>query len=216
MDAFESLVGNILRADGYWVETEFKVPLTKRQKRSVGLASTPRWELDLVAYRARDNEVLIVECKSFLDSQGVLYEAFTGNKPTLSRKYKLFTNKKLWWLIRRALVKQLRIAGRCRARPKVRLWLVAGRIAPGGKKKLKAFFARRRWVFCDDDWLRDKLNTMSQSGYQNSQTAVVAKLFLKKPIRPAQRIVDSALPKSTARIDGRWSCMSSSSRPSSA
>ena len=47
--------------------------MTKAQKREVGRPSTPRWEIDLVAYKAAKNELLAVECKSFLDSTGVIF-----------------------------------------------------------------------------------------------------------------------------------------------
>jgi len=40
-------------------------------RREIGRPSSPRWELDIVAYSGRDNLLLVVECKSRLDSQGV-------------------------------------------------------------------------------------------------------------------------------------------------
>ena len=67
MDAFESLVSLLLRRDGYWTATSVKVELTKMQKRAIGRPSSPRWEIDLVAYKPATNELLAVECKSFLD-----------------------------------------------------------------------------------------------------------------------------------------------------
>jgi hypothetical protein len=53
MDSFETLVGSLLEKDGYWVRTAMKVDLTKEEKRKIGRPSTPRWELDLVAYKAK-------------------------------------------------------------------------------------------------------------------------------------------------------------------
>src|SRR5215218_2466380 len=40
-------------------------------RREIGRPSSPRWELDIVAYSGRDNLLLVLECKSRLDSQGV-------------------------------------------------------------------------------------------------------------------------------------------------
>ena len=91
MDAFESLVSMILRHEGYWTTPSFKVELSKREKRSIDRASSPRWELDLVAYKGSTNELLVVECKSFLDSTGVNFRK--GFEP--DRRYKLFTDRKL-------------------------------------------------------------------------------------------------------------------------
>ena len=78
MDAFEQLVSEILWMEGYWVRTSVKVELTKEEKRLIGLPSSPRWELDIVAYNGRDNLLRVVECKSYLDSVGVRAAAFDG------------------------------------------------------------------------------------------------------------------------------------------
>ena len=63
MDAFEQLVSEILWMDGYWVRTSVKVELTKKEKKAIGRPSSPRWELDIVAYSGRDNLLRVVECK---------------------------------------------------------------------------------------------------------------------------------------------------------
>ena len=71
MNSFESLVGMLLEREGFWVRHSVKVNLTKEEKRNIGRPSSPRWELDLVAYKGATNELKIVECKSYLDSVGV-------------------------------------------------------------------------------------------------------------------------------------------------
>lgn len=68
--AFEQLVSEILWMEGYWVRTSVKVELTKEEKRLIGRHSSPRWELDIVAYNGRDNLLRVVECKSYFDSVG--------------------------------------------------------------------------------------------------------------------------------------------------
>ena len=64
MDAFEQLVSEILWMVGYWARTSVKVDLTKEKKVLIGRPSSPRWELDIVAYSGRDNTLRVVECKS--------------------------------------------------------------------------------------------------------------------------------------------------------
>jgi hypothetical protein len=49
MDSFESLVASILEREGFWVRSNFKVDLTKEEKRTIGRPSSPRWEIDLLA-----------------------------------------------------------------------------------------------------------------------------------------------------------------------
>jgi len=52
MDAFEQVVEEILWREGYWVRTSVKVELTREEKIAIELPSSPRWELDVVAYKS--------------------------------------------------------------------------------------------------------------------------------------------------------------------
>jgi hypothetical protein len=76
VDAFEQLVSEILWMSGFRLRTSVKVELTKEEKRLIGRHSSPRWELDIVGYSARENVLQIVECKSYMDSTGVRATAF--------------------------------------------------------------------------------------------------------------------------------------------
>jgi hypothetical protein len=78
MDAFEQVVSEMLWMDGFWVQTSVKVNLTPREKGSVGKRTMPRPELDIVAYRGRDNFLYVVECKSYLNSRGVTFAGLSG------------------------------------------------------------------------------------------------------------------------------------------
>ena len=86
MDAFEKLVAEILWAEGHWVQTSVRVNLTKEEKVRIGRPSSPRWEIDVVGYRGRDNILQVVECKSYLDSRGVTAAALGGVIVDSSRK----------------------------------------------------------------------------------------------------------------------------------
>lgn len=79
MDSFEQVVSEILWQEGYWVRTSDKVELTKEEKREINLPSSPRWEIDVVAYKAQNNALLAVECKSYLDNPGVRFNGFDGS-----------------------------------------------------------------------------------------------------------------------------------------
>lgn len=81
MDAFENVVASILERKGYWTRTSVKVALTKEEKVEIGRPSSPRWELDVVGYKGGDNRLVVLECKSFLNSPGVLAKVFeNGNE----------------------------------------------------------------------------------------------------------------------------------------
>jgi len=177
MDAFESLMGLLLRRDGYWTEASVKVQMTGRQKRSVGRPSSPRWEIDLVAYKAATNELLVIECKSFLDSTGVMFRR--GSFEPRAR-YKLFSEPKLRAVVLRALVTQLVMAGACRKGPKVTLCLATGKIATSTDRRgLAAMFRQKGWLLFDDAWVRMKLRDTASAAYENDVALVVAKVLLR-------------------------------------
>lgn len=107
MDSFEQVVATILDREGYWVRTSVKVGLTPEEKREIGRPSAPRWELDVVAYSGSRNELLVVECKSYLDSYGVRTTSFDGSKADEETRYKLFSDDVLRRVVLSRLEKQL-------------------------------------------------------------------------------------------------------------
>src|SRR5438132_7711673 len=127
MDSFENVVAAILQRKGYWTQTSVRVELTKPEKRAIGRYSSPRWELDVVAYKGSTNELLVVECKSFLDSYGVEVAAFNGSKPKGRKRYKLFFESKLRRVVFSRLAKQFIAQGSCAKKPRVQLCLAAGK-----------------------------------------------------------------------------------------
>lgn len=182
MDAFENIVAGLLEQEGYWVRTSFKVNLTKAEKRRIGRASSPRWEIDLVAYKPKTNVVLAVECKSFLDSPGVHCDALTGKETQGAKRYKLFNEPKLRKVVFRRLVKQLAEKGACRPSAKVRLCLAAGKIASKqDHANLERHFARKGWSLFDCNWLRKGFTDAAASKYEDNIAVVVAKLLLRNP-----------------------------------
>jgi len=188
MDSFETLVGSLLEKDGYWVRTSVKVELTRAEKGKIGRPSSPRWELDLVAYKAGTNELLVVECKSFLDSPGVRARGLDGTHVNEAKRYKLFNDKVLRKAVLGRLVKQLVSSGSCAPSPSIKLCLAAGKVATEiDRAKIKSLFERNDWGFLDDSWLREKLLGVSNSGYENNVASVVAKILLREKPRHKHR-----------------------------
>lgn len=104
MDAFEQLAADIFWNEGYWVRTGVKVELTREEKIRIGRHSSPRWEIDLVAYNAADGELLALECKSYLDSGGVHAAHFLPGS-RYAHRYKLFHDEAL----RETVLERLRL-----------------------------------------------------------------------------------------------------------
>jgi hypothetical protein len=156
-----------------------KSELTKAEKREIGRHSSPRWELDVVAYGGKANELLVVECKSFLDSPGVECGAFDGSNPAASKRYKLFCDETLRRVVLRRLRRQLTAGGFCARRPRIQLCLAAGKIR-GDESWLSAYFQKNGWKLWGPGFIRAELKALRETGYENSVAAVVAKLLLRE------------------------------------
>lgn len=180
MDAFEQVVSEILWAEGYWVRTSVKVDLTKEEKVRIGRPSSPRWELDIVGYCGRENVLRVVECKSYLDSRGVVLRAFDGSDTKSAERYKLFSDDNLRAVVFDRLRIQLAHCGACAPDASVKLCLACGRIATTADREgLHKHFEAKGWELWDEKWLRARLQRISEGGYENQVSAVVAKLLLR-------------------------------------
>ena len=178
MEAFEALIAMLLENDGYWVKINYKVNLTKEEKRKIGRPSSPRWDIDIIAYKGESNELRLVECKAYLDSAGVRYSAFDRSDSRRAERYKLFNDSTLRRVVTHRVVSQLVATGSCRRSPKVVLCLAAGKIkSEEDHTRLRKHFSRRHWLLLDQNWIIERLRAVSQSGYQNEVAAIVAKLL---------------------------------------
>ena len=178
MDAFESLIKTLLEREGFWVRSSFKVNLTKPDKVAIGRPSCPRWEIDLVAYKAATNELRLVECKSYLDSYGVRFSSFRERDGP--DRFKLFTDADLRNVVTNRVIAQLLETGGCLPDPIVTLCLAAGKIRnEADRRSLRQHFKDNRWVLWDDEWMSKALRHVSEGSYENDVASVVAKLLLR-------------------------------------
>ena len=177
MNAFESIVAKLLRRQGYWTTTSYKVNLTKDDKIKIGRPSSPRWEVDIVAYQGATNSILVVECKSYLDSNGVVFRD-GGLSP--AKLYKLFTEPITRQVILSRLADQLVEEKLCAPNPTVRLGLATGNISRSTKRDdVKKYFDTNQWVLFDDYWIKDQLSSLQNTAYENDEAFVAAKLVLR-------------------------------------
>jgi hypothetical protein len=178
MDAFETLIATLLRHEGFWVHPSFRVELTREDKRAINRPSSPRWELDLLAYRPQGNIVRVVECKSYLDSTGVDFSDLTGGQ--YAGRFKLFTEEGLWKVVRARLVSQMEQLGMCLPSPRIELCLAAGKVASNeDRPRLRDLAAQQGWTFFDDEWLVRSVERLASRGYENDIATIVAKLLVR-------------------------------------
>jgi len=178
MDAFEQLAADIFWAEGYWVRTGVKVELTREEKLRIGRHSSPRWEIDLVAYSPARSELLAVECKSYIDSGGV-HAAHFAPGSRYAHRYKLFHDEVLRETILGALGATFGRSGLCPPDVKVRLALACTHVTGFNRQRLSPLFEAQQWLLFDPDWFLERLGLMATGGYKNSTAAIVAKLLLR-------------------------------------
>ncbi|MBT4289344.1 MAG: hypothetical protein HOD92_18625 [Deltaproteobacteria bacterium] len=179
MDSFESLIKTIFENKGYWVQTSFKVNLSKEEKQKIGRPSSPRWELDVVAYKGGSKEILVIECKSYLDSPGVKAESFKDGR--YNERYKLFNEQILQNIVFDRMKNQLVDTGACAPDTKIKLCLATGKIASGNDRaELEKIFKDKAWGLFTDEWIKKELIKLSNSGYENEVAMVVTKILTRQ------------------------------------
>ena len=118
--------------------------------------------------------------KSYLDSRSVALRAFDGSDAKFAERFKLFSDDNLRSVVFERLRKQLVKCGACAPDATVKLCLACGRIATTADREgLHKHFAEKSWELWDEKRLREKLQAMSERGYENQVSAVVAKLLLR-------------------------------------
>ncbi len=100
MNGFESIIAMLARREHYWTAPSFKIHLRPSEKAKIGRPSCPRWEFDIVAYKPTSNDALVIECKSFLNSNGV---RIANGKLMREKTYKLFNDRTTRRIVLRAL-----------------------------------------------------------------------------------------------------------------
>jgi hypothetical protein len=180
MDAFEEVIAELLWEEGYWVRTSFKVNLTKADRKLINNASSPRPEIDIVAYSGQQKILRIVECKSFLDSAGVRLVDLKDKDSKGAKRYKIFHNSSLRDLVFQQVRKQLSDRGLCPSDVQTRLCLVCGRIpSRRDREGLIALAEKQGWDLLDDVWVHERLAKLKDRGYENQVSTVVAKILLR-------------------------------------
>lgn len=180
MDAFEQIAARLFEVQGYWTRIGYTVDLTKQQKRDIGKPSMPRPQLDIVAFKPGANEILVVECKSYLDSPGVHFDHFHGEEDAEDDVYKMFNRQRLRDVVLSSVVDQLRREGLIgAATPTVRLVLVAGNITSGSEPKLRKLFNEKGWTLVTPQEVVAGLRAFADRGYENDVITLVTKLLTR-------------------------------------
>jgi hypothetical protein len=179
MEYFESIIKTLLEHEGYWVRQSFKVNLTKQEKKQIGKPSIPRPEIDLLAFKAKSQEVLVLEAKSYLDSPGVRLAEIQEEFQIQEGRYKMFTCTNYRNVVLKRLMQDLKDLGMAGDEIKIKLGLVAGHIYQGRSEEIRNYFASKGWFFWSPGDIRDKVNALAAKGYENEPAIITAKILMR-------------------------------------
>ena len=180
MNAFENIVKPYLEEEGYWVRQSVKVHISKEDKVAIGLPSMPRPEVDLVALNVKENELLLIEAKSFLDSYGVWFEAVSGEDVKASERYKLFTNSTFREIVTERLKKEYLDRGLINENTKINYALAAGHIHSGNEEPIAEYFSKKGWRLFTPTQIKKYVKQLASKGWEDDLVTMTAKLILKK------------------------------------
>lgn len=189
-DAFEGLVRLLMERRGYWMRGSFKVELTREEKRGIdeSKSSIPRPEIDLLAFDASKNQIIVLECKSYLDSPGVRLEDLAAEHEIPSGRYKLFTCEKYREVVFARLRMQIaeERAASAGAGPMVDkvpefvLGLAAGKThRKGSEAKIRSFMASKGWYFFGPSAIARETRALASRGYENDPYFIAAKMLMR-------------------------------------
>lgn len=179
MDAFESLAGQLLQADKFWVQHSVKVNLTISEKEQIGKKTTPRPEIDIVAFDIPNNIVYLLEVKSYLDSPGVKYESVIMDTEIQEGRYKILTSRNYQKIVSERLLEDWRKTGHVKEDTTISFGLIAGKVQNKKEALLEKHFADKNWLFWGPTILKKKLEELSNKGYENNAVTIAAKLLLR-------------------------------------
>lgn len=179
MDYFEATIRRLLEEEGYWTKQSFKVELTKGEKRQIGKPSIPRPEIDLIAYKPSQNELLAIEVKSLLDSGGVKLFDLQQDYEVPKGKYKLFTCSNYRKIVFNRLSNQLFREGQILSDVHIRLGLAAGNVHKNLESEMRSFSKFNDFFFWGPSDIREKVKELAMKGYENDPTVMAAKILVR-------------------------------------
>ncbi len=181
MDCFETIAATLFEFDGYWVRRSFKVNVTQQDKKSLGKDSMPRPEIDLLAFKPREDLIIAFEAKSYLDSPGVPLAEITTPQEKSEGRYKIFTCETYRNIIIKQLREDLIAKGMARESTKIKLGLIAANVKGGeeASTQLANHMKLQGWEFWGPATVTEKLEALAGLDYEND-VAVIASKILKK------------------------------------
>jgi len=178
MDSFEILVGKLFEVEGYWLTYNYRINLSREDKKRLGKSTMPRPEIDILAYKPSINQLLIIECKSYLDSTGVSINAFRAVKKMKGPKsIRVFSDNVFKTLIVKRLITQMMTDGLLSKVPKVKIGLICGKMKPSEKGDVEELFRKNDWLLWTPQVVSKKIRALALRGHENHLATYIVKIL---------------------------------------
>ncbi len=179
MDSFEGLISTLLEAEGYWTRRSFKVNVTKAEKVAIGNHSMPRPEIDVLALNFKENHVIAMEVKSYLDSPGVKLADLRASHHKPEGRYKLFTSAHYRNVVFQRLHQDLIQCGMADETTTISLGLAMGKVYQGRAAEVRAHLTAQGFIYWSPEDIREKVSALAKRPYENDSAIMVAKVLLR-------------------------------------
>ena len=180
MNAFEDIVALYLEEEGYWVRQSVKVEkISKEDKRAIGIPTMPTPEIDIVALNMKKNELLLVESKSYLDSQDVDFDSLTGKDKKLAGRYRLFNHTTFREIITERLREEYLERGLIKKNTEINYGLASGKIYTREESDIRDCFKTKGWRLFLPEQIKAKIRELSHKGWEDNLVTLAAKLVLR-------------------------------------
>lgn len=177
MNAFEDIIALYLEEEGYWVRQSVKLEnITKEDKKTLNNPTMPRPEIDIVALNVKRNELLLLQVKSFLHSQGLWFDVVASDKWANSKHYRLFNDEKFRKLISERIFEAYLNKGLINRITKINYGMAIGKIHTGDESSFNRHFAQNGWLLITPDEIRNKVKTWADKGWEDNLVFTTAKL----------------------------------------
>jgi hypothetical protein len=162
IDKFENIVTTLLEEEGFWLRHKFKVNVTLEEKKQIGKQSAPKPEIDMLAFNLRNNEVLALDVKAYLDSPGAKLSLLQEEHDVPTGRFKLFTSERYRSLVLARLLQDLIAQGMANADTQVRLGMIAGKVNQGQSEAIREHMLAQGWLFWSPDDVKAKVAARNQ------------------------------------------------------
>lgn len=178
LESFEHIVGVFLEQQEYWVRHSVKIELSKEERKKLGkkMINTPRPEIDIVAYQPEEDELILIEVKSFLDSDGVKINDLSGKKSREKKRYKLLNDKKYQKLITDSLTRQFLKKRLIKESTKIKYGLAAGKVQPKSESKITDWLNHNGYKYFSPEKIKNTIRNLAHAGWLDDIVTMTAKL----------------------------------------